>query len=514
MSAAAPRVLLINPRMCSRRSMRLPLSLLSLAAVLEGRYEYEILDGNRVDDLDGRIEAALRRSPQAVAAVSVMPGPQVAPAIAASCAIRAARPDVPILWGGYFPTLYSDAAINAPYVDYVVRGAGEDTLLELLPRLAEAPPGPPGAARTALVAGDIAGLTWKDVDGVVHNAARAFVPPDDRPPLPYHRLEGLREYLRPTFMGTRTAVHQAAIGCRYRCTFCGVVSVYNGLTRLSSPARLAAALAVLRDRHGADAVQFYDNNFFDSPSSAEEALDVLASARLPWWCYGRADTMARFSAATWENVRRSQLRMAYIGAEAASDAVLQAMKKGTRVEHTLEVAARCREAGVVPEFSFVLGGPTDPEAEIEHTLAFVRRLKALHPDCEVILYFYSPTPQRDRAWADRDVALLPTLTQYGPDGPALPTTPEEWTEPRWIRYVCHQDAPWLTPRIRRRVRDFAEVIGCRFPTVQDARTPAWGKRVLRALASWRYASGVYARPLELALARRVIPLKRPEVEGL
>lgn len=206
--------------------------------------------------------------------------------------------------------------------------------------------------------------------------------------------------------------------------------------------------------------------------------------------------------------------MAYIGAEAASDDVLRAMRKGSRVEHTLEVAARCREAGVVPEFSFVLGGPEDPEDETERTLRFVRRLKALHPDCEVILYFYSPTPQRDRAYADRDVALLPHLATYGPDGPPLPTTPEEWAEPRWVSYVCHQDAPWLTPRLRQRVRDFAQVIGCRFPTVQDHRTPGWGKALLRTLAAWRYATGVYARPVELDLARRFIPLRRPEVEGL
>ena len=498
-----PRVLLINPRICSRRSMRLPLSLLSLAATLAGHYEYEFLDGNREDDLDAAIAAALARSPRAVAAMSVMPGPQVAPAIAASLSIRARRPDVPIVWGGYFPSLYTDAAINAPYVDYVVRGPGEQTLVELLGRTGGA-----GAF------GDLAGLTWKADGAVVHNEARPFVDPDTLPPLPYHRLPSIDEYLRPTFMGTRTAVHQAAIGCRYRCTFCGVVSVYNGATRLSGPARLAAALDTLRDRHGANGVQFYDNNFFDSEAAAVPLLDVLADADLPWWCYARADTMARFSSRTWELVRRSQLRMAYIGAEAGSDAVLQSMKKGTRGEHTLEVAARCREVGVIPEFSFVLGGPNDPEGEIERTFAFIRRLKRLHPSCEVILYFYSPTPQRDRAYADRDVALLPSLASYGPGGPALPTTPDEWAQPRWVEYVCHQDAPWLTPALRRRVQDFARVLACRFPTVQDHRTPQWGRAVLRGLAAWRYASGWYGRPIELDLARQLIPLKRPEIEGL
>jgi hypothetical protein len=208
--------------------------------------------------------------------------------------------------------------------------------------------------------------------------------------------------------------------------------------------------------------------------------------------------------------------MAYIGAEAASDAVLNSMRKGTRVDHTLEVAALCRQYGIIPEFSFVLGGPEDPEGEIEKTLSFIRRLKQLHPACEIILYFYSPTPQVDRAAlrSQPGVAHLPVLKSYGPTGPALPKTPEEWTEARWVSWVCHQDAPWLTPRMRQRVLDFARVLACRFPTVQDHRTPAWGKTLLQSLARWRYATGTYGRPLELALGQRLLHVHDPRSESL
>ena len=513
-------VLLINPRMCSRNSMRLPLSLLALSAALPDGQPQTLLDGNMLgqDALIDGIAAALSQAPSALAAISVMPGPQVAPAIEVSAAIRAVRPDVPIAWGGYFPSMYAEAAINAPYVDFVVRGQGEDTLRELIARLDGCGHrGPYDSADDDAVhdaVRDIAGLTWRREGQVMHNPARAFVSPDSYPEYPYDRLARVGEYLRPTFLGSRTAVHQGATGCRYRCTFCGVVSVYNGLTRLQGPARLQAAVRLLRDRHGANALQFYDNNFFDSEDTSVALLDALAPVAMPWWCYARADTMAGFSASTWRRVHASGLRMAYIGAEAGSDQVLRAMKKGTRVEHTLEVAAKCREAGVIPEFSFVLGGPDDPEDAVEQTLAFVRRVKAVHPECEVILYFYSPTPQRDRAFADRRVAVLPTLATYGPGGPQLPTTPEEWATPEWVRYVCHQDAPWLTPRLRARVNGFARVLGCRFPTVQDHRTPRWGKTVLKSIAWWRYATGTYARPVELDLARRLIPLKEPQVEGL
>jgi radical SAM superfamily enzyme YgiQ (UPF0313 family) len=512
-----PAILLVNPRMSSRDGMRLPLSVLSLGAVLEGQWPWSVVDGNLDPDPVGLALAALRAAPHALVGVTVMPGPQVPTAIEISAAIRAAFPAVPIVWGGYFPTLYPDAAINAPYVDYLVRGQGEATLLDLLARLPDAgAPTAESSARDTSALGDVAGLTWKRDGQAVHNVDRAIVPPEQLPPLPYQRLRDVVAYLRPSFMGARTAVHQAALGCRYKCEFCGVVSMWNGKTVLDAPDRLALALATLRRRWGADGVQFYDHNFFDREESSVPVLDALGQAGMPWWCYARADTLARFSAATWEKIRRSRLRMAYIGAEAASDEVLLRMRKGSRVEHTFEVARRCREYGVIPEFSFVLGGPEDPEGEIEKTFGFIRRVKALNPASEIILYFYSPTPQRERGAAARapGKAHLPVLRTYGPTGPALPTTPEEWTEPRWMNWVCHQDAPWLTPRMRRRVQDFAQVLACRFPTVQDHAAPPVAKLLLRNLARWRYRTRRYDNPWELRIARRFIRLREPKTESL
>jgi radical SAM superfamily enzyme YgiQ (UPF0313 family) len=515
-SQDAGAVLLVNPLMCRPGSTRLPLSVLNLAAVLEGRRPWQILDGNR-GPITAAALAALGARPHAMVGVTVMPGPQVAPAIEISAAIRAACPSVPIVWGGYFPTLYPDSAINAPYVDYLVRGQGEATMLDLLARLPDA--GSPSATDSARDPGAIsgvAGLTWKRDGRPVHNPERALVNPDTLPALPYESLSDLGGYLRPSFMGRRTAVHQAALGCRFKCEFCGVASMWNGSTLFDAPTRLEAALSHLRDRWGADGVQFYDHNFFDREENSIPVLEILARLQMPWWCYARSDALARFQPRTWELLRKSRLRMTYIGAEAASDDVLNSMRKGSKVDHTLEVAARCREYGVIPEFSFVLGGPEDAEGEIEKTLSFVRRLKQLHPTCEIILYFYSPTPQIDRARlrSHPGEAHLPVLNTYGPSGPALPATPEEWTEPRWISWVCHQDAPWLTPRIRQRVMDFARVLACRFPTVQDHRTPAWGKTLLQNLARWRYATGNYAKPIELAIGQRLLGLRDPRSESI
>ena len=498
-------VLLINPRTGAARNAGLPLSILHLGAALEGSWPWHIVDGNRAPDPVRTALARLAARPHALCGVTVMPGPQVITAIEISVAIRSAFPTVPIVWGGYFPTLYPDAAINAPYVDYLVRGQGEQTLLDLLSASSD-----PSALR------NVAGLTWKDSGRIVHNPDRPVIPPAALPQLPYDRVDDIAGYLRPSFLGRRTAVYQAALGCRYKCGFCGVVSMWNGKTALEAPERMTLHLGALRERWGADAVQFFDHNFFDKEETSVPILEALARLNMPYWCYARADTLANFSAATWEKVRRSRMRMTYVGAEAASNEVLSRMHKGSRVEHTVEVARRCRENGVIPEFSFVLGGPDDPEGEIETTFEFIRRLKALNPESEIILYFYSPTPQRRSGREDRQpgTARLPVLGNYGPAGPALPATPEEWTQPQWIRWVCHEDAPWLTPRARRRVKDFARVLACRFPTAQDHRLPRMAKLALRGLASWRYATRIYDHPWELRLARRLVRLREPKRESL
>src|SRR5690606_7070060 len=123
-------------------------------------------------------------------------------------------------------------------------------------------------------------------------------------------------------------------------------------------------------------------------------------------------------------------------------------------EQTLEVAARAREWGIVPEFSFVLGGPDNPEEEVETTLRFIRRLKKVNPDMELILYFYTPTPQRQGTYGDVD-ALAGT-----------PDTLEEWTQPEWVGWMTHEDpvVPWTSRRLKARVDDFEIVLKSRFPS--------------------------------------------------
>lgn len=500
-----PHTLLVNPTITSRASARFPLSLLHLATALDRAGSSDIIDGNVDRDFIARTLAALDQRACTAVGISVMGGPQIAPSIALSQAIREHHPGLPIVWGGYFPTLYTDTALSAPYVDYALRGQGEDSLPELVGALH-------GGDRDAL--GNIAGLSWKRDGEHVHNASRPFSRNGPPTVLPYDKLGDPRGYLARTFLGRRTAAHQASVGCRFRCTFCGVAAMFGGATALPPLARLERDLTYLKHTLGADSIQYFDHNFFDREQDMIPLLEIMARFELPWWCYARSDALLNLSESSWKLVRKSRLRMAYIGAESPSDSMLKEIRKGTRSDQTLAVAELCRRHGVIPELSFMVAPPENTEEETEHTFEFIRELKRINPQSEVIVYVYTPLPEASRHEKDRGKRPGRQLLDLNGEPVVFPATPEEWTQQRWVDYACHADAPWLTDKLRARIRDFQTVLRCRYPTVQDLRSPAWAKRMLSTAASWRYGLRRYDRPWELDLANRLVRLRMPQVSGL
>jgi len=500
----SPNTLLVNPTITSRASARFPLSLLHLSAALDRTGTSQIVDGNVDRDIVAATLRALDERRFDAVGISVMGGPQMAPSIKVSNAIRERHPHLPIVWGGYFPTLYTDTALSAPYVDYAIRGQGEESLPELLAAL--------GRGETDL--SRIGGLSWKRDGAVVHNPNRRFSLGDSGIVLPYDKLGDPRRYLAPTFLGRRTAAHQAAIGCRFRCTFCGVAAMFGGTTALTTVARLERDLGYLKHTLGADSIQFFDHNFFDREEDMVPLLEVMAKLELPWWCYARSDALLKLSESSWKLVRKSRLRMAYIGAESPSGAMLKEIRKGTRPDQTLEVAELCRRHGVIPELSFMVAPPENTEAETLQTFEFIRELKKINPQSEIIVYIYTPLPESSRHEKDRGKRPSTPLRDLQGDPVVFPTTPEEWTEKHWVDYACHADAPWLSDDLRRHIQDFVTVLRCRFPTVQDLRSPPWAKRGLSAMAAWRYHRRRYDKPWELNLANRLVRLRLPQVSGL
>jgi len=464
-----------------------------MAAILEGREEYAIVDGNLDPHPTESVAALIREHSVEMLAVTVLPGPQTVGAVATCRQIRALFPHVSIVWGGYFATNYKTAALNAHYVDCVVRGQGEHTFLELL-----------DAIRGHRDWKHIRGISYKDEAGEhCHNPDRPMTTLDAFPWFPYHRVP-VNKYLLPTYLGHRTAVHQASIGCPFRCNFCGVVTFSGSREKMESPARTEAILRHLVQKYGADAVQFYDNNFFLREDHTRELADRLRPLNLHWWCQARTDIMMSYSDTTFESIRRAGCKMIFFGVESGSNEILKQMNKDLRAEDTLALASRIRRFDIVPEFSIIFGNPQDPEGDTRDCIKFIRKLKHLNPRSEIIVEHYTPVPQRDRMYGNVE------------DQIQFPTTPDEWATDKWQRFATQKDpkTPWLKPKTKRLIDNFELVVSSHWPTLQDTKLPKWARLALRALSMWRYHLKVYFAPLELKWAQRVISLRKPKEESL
>ncbi len=487
-------IVFVNPQVCRPENRRFPLSLMSVGAALPDGVSWEIVDGNRpsvdeFDDVVAHVEARRGTAdPVRAVALTVMPGPQLVSAVPLSQRLKARYPDLPLVWGGFFPSLYPAPVLDADYVDWIVRGQGERTFVKLLDVL--------DGTRDP---GTVAGLGFRTEDGERRiGPERPWEGPDELPPPPYHKID-VDDYIHPTFLGRRGAVYQASIGCPYGCKFCGVVSMWGRREKVETPERTVRHLEYLVREHGVDSVHFYDNNFFLKESHAVELAERMKPLGLKWWCESRVDAMLRFSDATWRALKESGLTMVFFGAESGSNDVLASMDKNLTTEQTLEVAARTREWGIVPEFSFCFGGPEDPEAEIDTTLDFIRELKGVNPDFELITYFYTPTPQRGDAYGDVDPLS------------GTPTVLEEWTRPEWVRWMTHEDpdVPWMTPELKEKVERFVLVLQSRFPSIHDRRTRGWGKALARMVAAGPWRRGRYDRTGLLQAVRRMARVPRP-----
>jgi radical SAM superfamily enzyme YgiQ (UPF0313 family) len=490
-------IVLFNPLSTQPGKQPLPLSLMSLAAVLEGRERWSLVDGNVTPDPAAGIVEQIRRAPASdlsIVAVTVMPGPQLTQAVAVSKRVKQECPSVPIVWGGYFPTQHADTVLASSFVDFVVRSQGEQPLLELA-----------AALKTSASVASVGGLSWKSADGIVHNPAGPMTPLDDLPELPYHRVD-MRDYIHPNYLGRRTVAHNSSFGCPFACSFCAVVAMSNRRWLAQSPARIESAVRHLVTTYKVDAVQMHDMDFFISEERAAEFAARIEPLKIRWWALGRVDRLVEFSDRTWRTLARSGLAMVFSGAESGTDETLRAMNKGGKasVNSALQLAGRMRGYGVIPEFSFVLGCPPDPEGDVARTFEFIREIKRVNPSTEIVLYTYTPVPSPG--------ALLDAARD---GGFRFPSTLDEWASPEWQQLSMRRGhgIPWMPGQVKQRIRNFERVINAFYPTVTDQRLTRARRALLKACSSWRYAVGFYGAPYELRLLQRIMHYQRPETTG-
>jgi radical SAM superfamily enzyme YgiQ (UPF0313 family) len=497
------KVLLFNPRATTYAKL-IPNSILAVASSIEGIFEYVIVDGNKERDPFQVIRMHLESGNFGYFASTVMPGPQLKQAIPFTKEIRKRYPEVKTIWGGYFAYNQYRAVLNSGVVDVVVNGPGEKAFPQLLHAFEE-----------NKSFADIENIIFKNENAIIKNPIAPLFDPDTLPPLPYEKLNTfypIEAYLGKTFLGTKTISYHSSMGCPFTCSFCGVVPIFEARWRGKSPANMVRDIKYLKNQYGGNAVLFHDNNFFVSEKRTVEFAKLIQKEKMSWWGEGRIDTVDKFADESLQIMADSGCKMIFFGAESGNDSLLHDMDKGgTQTGEMIKAfAGRMKKFKIIPEYSFVLGLPAPTEkqvwSQINFDIKFIKDIKRINPDTEIIIYIYSPVPTEGSE-------LFHTVTRQGF---RYPETLDDWLDPSWMDFDLHRNplTPWMTSKMVRRIHDFETVLNAYYPTVSDYKLTRLKKQLIRRFSSFRYHKNVFTFPYELKILQKYwLKYRRPENEG-
>ena len=496
-------IILFNPKSANSKH-RIPNSILQVGASIDGKYEYVFVDGNLERDPWKKIEEYLSGGKFKYFGCTVMPGMQLQQAIPFTKKIRQKFPEVINIWGGYFPSNQYKSILNSDYVDYIINGPGDETFPQLIHSI-----------ENKTDATSIRNLIFKKNGDFIITPKAELFDQDLLPELPYNKLKQfypIYRYLGKTFLGTKTAAYHSSVGCPFTCSFCAVVPIYNARWKGKSAPFVYKDIKFLKEEFGANAVEFHDNNFFVSEKRTVEFARLVRNENINWWGEGRIDTIDKYKDESLASMREAGCKMIFFGAETGNDTILKQMDKGGTQsgEQIKRFAERMKKFDIIPEYSFVLGLPAETPGkvmqQIEEDIAFIKKIKEINPDTEIIIYVYSPVPTEGSELYN--VVLR--------SGFKFPDKLEDWLDPEWENFDLRKNplTPWLTSEMVSKILNFETVLNAQFPTISDYKLTSLQKRTMKLISSFRYNSGFYSLPYELkALQKFWLKYRRPEVEG-
>jgi len=332
-----------------------------IAAVLErAGYQVTLLDAN-----------ALRLKPEDifpyiadahVVGLTAMT-PTISSALSIAHYLKKSNPDLSIILGGAHATLLPEETLaSAPQIDVVVRGEGEETILDLLRTLEN---------KQSL--DDVFGISYRKDNKPVSTQERlTYVDLDSLPFLTYHLLPWQKYKPHPPH---GRALPFAAIitsrGCPYKCSFCS--KVFGTKFRGQSPERVVEEVAYYKERFGVKEIAFYDDIFTLDKKRAYAIADAMIrkGLKIHWTCEARVNLVDK---ELLHHMKQAGCYAIAYGIESASPEILNTLSKGITPEQVEEAIRLTREVGLQTIGYFMIGAPGENTETITRTINFAKRL--------------------------------------------------------------------------------------------------------------------------------------------
>ena len=477
MSRPSRKVVFFFPAFSSQEATA-PLGILAVSTpLLRAGYQVCIIDSTitpnfhkrTLEELDGAL----------CLAVSLVTGPMIRETVQIARAVKKRYPDKPVILGGWHPSLLPDQTLAADCVDIVVKGQGEDALLEIVQRI-EAGESIQG----------VAGAGYKDSHSgkIVFNAPRHLKAIREMPPKAYH-LADFDAYER--VCGRRWAMYTSSLACPYNCAYCTNEGVYGRKWNALDAAQVAEETSDLVSRYGLSLLWIVDDNFLVDRERAIAIAEGLLQrgVKFDWSIQASTNLVCRFSVEELKLLRRAGLSQVAQGADTGSPKVMRLMQKDfQKIETIYHAADKLSQAGIRPSFNMIFGFPGEGEEERKESIALIMDVCRRYPGAEFWTNIFTPYP---------GAPVMQRAFELGID---VPKTLEGWVD-FFPRYTV---LPWLEGRRHREVQTMREYLRIAFNRVPIG---LQRKNTLQRLvhgmigvpARWRLDHSFYSLPFELWL---------------
>jgi anaerobic magnesium-protoporphyrin IX monomethyl ester cyclase len=329
-----------------------------------GFTDITFIDAMTNDMSDDQIRDALMRlKPDVVGATAITPS--IYKAERALEIAKEVDPKVVTVLGGVHATfMYSQVLSEAPQIDVIVRGEGEEIVVELMEVIER---GNWLATRNA-----VRGLAFRDGERIVATPAASTVKKLDAIKPDWSILEWDKYIYIP--MGCRVAIPNMARGCPFTCSFCSQWKFWRDY-RIRDPKAVVDEIEDLVENHGVGFFILADEEPTINKKKFVAFCEELIARGLPekvqWGINTRVTDILR-DEKELPLYRRAGLIHISLGTEAASQLKLDLFNKETKIEQNKRAIQLLRENEIVTEAQFIVGMENETAETLEETYQMAR----------------------------------------------------------------------------------------------------------------------------------------------
>jgi anaerobic magnesium-protoporphyrin IX monomethyl ester cyclase len=280
-----------------------------------------------------------------------------------------------IVGGVHFSFTPEESLRSYPEIDYIIRGEGEQTVVELIKTIEN-------KQKTS----DVKGISFRNKTNIVHTPPRPLLENLDTLPYPaYHLVEkNLKNYHFTLMAGRNTPymILEGARGCEHRCSFCTQWNHWGSTWRAKSPKRIADEIEFLHDTYGGVLLWFADDHMrlgVQGPQLYEELLKKPCKEDIMLFFQARTDDVVQHPTLLGK-LRDVGTYWIMCGVETNSEETLKEYKKGITVADAYSAMNILREQDIFSQAMFVIGARRDTHESIEELRQFSL---AIHPDIAI-----------------------------------------------------------------------------------------------------------------------------------